>query len=127
MRAADAMLAPGRCDARTSAFDLPNHLVAKADPALIAANERRFAAIAESLQQSIADLSDQLATERRAPGGEEQAALTWDLETHRRAGRLRTARAQRWVLRRWPVTHVGHGLGSAAGEAVPPGRSSRAA
>ena len=35
----------------TSAFDLPDRLAAKADPALIADDERHFAAIAESLEQ----------------------------------------------------------------------------
>ena len=52
-----------------SAFDLPDHLAAKADPALIASDEQHFAAIAESLEQSIADLSDRLDAERQAPGG----------------------------------------------------------
>jgi hypothetical protein len=36
----------------TSAFDLPDRLVAKADPALIADDEQHFVAIAESLEQS---------------------------------------------------------------------------
>ena len=53
----------------TSAFDLPDHLAAKADPTLIAGDERHFAAVAESLEQSIADLSDRLDAERTAPGG----------------------------------------------------------
>ncbi len=53
----------------TSAFDLPDHLSTKADPTLIAGDERHFAAIAESLEQSIADLSDRLDTERKAPAG----------------------------------------------------------
>ncbi len=48
----------------TSAFDLPDRLIAKADPALIADDEQHFAAIAESLEQSIADLSDRLDAER---------------------------------------------------------------
>ena len=48
----------------TSAFDLPDHLAAKADPALIAGDEQHFAAIAESLEQSIADLSERLDAER---------------------------------------------------------------
>ena len=57
----------------TSAFDLPDRLAAKADPALIAGDERHFAAIAASLEQSIADLSDRLdaeraGTRRRRPG-----------------------------------------------------------
>jgi DNA helicase IV len=76
----------------TSAFDLPDHLVAKADPALIAGDEQHLAAIAESLEQSIADLSDRLDAERRAPGGTGQSALDRDLEIHRLAARLRTLR-----------------------------------
>jgi superfamily I DNA/RNA helicase len=39
----------------TSAFDLSDH-PAKNDPALIAADERHFAAVAETFEQSIADL-----------------------------------------------------------------------
>jgi hypothetical protein len=76
----------------TSAFDLPDHLSPKADPALIAADERHFAAIAENLERTIADLSDRLAAERRAPGGDGQEALDRDLEVHRLTARLRTLR-----------------------------------
>ena len=76
----------------TSAFDLPDRLAAKADPALIAADEQHFAAIAESLEQSIADLSDRLDAERRAPGRDGQEALDRDLEVHRLTARLRTLR-----------------------------------
>ncbi|WP_067451999.1 RNA polymerase recycling motor ATPase HelR [Actinomadura macra] len=76
----------------TSAFDLPDHLTPKADPALIADDERHFAAIARSLDQSIADLSDRLDAERRAPGGTGQGAMDRDLEIYRLAGRLRTLR-----------------------------------
>ncbi len=76
----------------TSAFDLPSDLGRKADPALIAADERHFAAIAESLQQSITDLSDRLDAERKAPGGIGQEALDRDLEVHRLNARLRTLR-----------------------------------
>ncbi|MGR6963364.1 RNA polymerase recycling motor ATPase HelR [Geodermatophilus sp. URMC 61] len=76
----------------TSAFDLPDHLSAKADPALIADDERHFAAVAESLERSIADLSDRLDAERRAPGGTGQEALDRDLEVHRLTARLRTLR-----------------------------------
>ncbi len=72
-----------------SAFDLPDRLSAKADPALIAADEQQFAAIAESLEQSIADLSDRLEAERHAPGGIGQKALDRDLEIHRLTARLR--------------------------------------
>jgi DNA helicase IV len=76
----------------TSAFALPDDLAAKADPALIAGDEQFFAALAESLEQSVADLSDRLAAERRAPGGTGQEALDRDLEVHRLTARLRTLR-----------------------------------
>ncbi|WP_448624645.1 RNA polymerase recycling motor ATPase HelR [Geodermatophilus sp. URMC 64] len=76
----------------TSAFLLPDNLSAKADPALIADDERHFAAIAESLEQTIAELSDRLDAERRAPGGIGQEALDRDLEIHRLTARLRTLR-----------------------------------
>ncbi|WP_407701581.1 RNA polymerase recycling motor ATPase HelR [Thermomonospora amylolytica] len=76
----------------TSAFDLPDHLAAKADPALIADDERHFAAIAECLEQSIAALSERLDAERRAPGGIGQAAMDRDMEIHRLTARLRTLR-----------------------------------
>jgi len=76
----------------TSAFDLPDRLIAKADPALIAGDERHFAALAESLEQSIADLSDRLDAERKAPGGIGQEAMDRDMEIHRLAARLRALR-----------------------------------
>ncbi|MCW2585562.1 MAG: Superfamily and helicase-like protein, partial [Frankiales bacterium] len=67
----------------TSAFDLPDHLTPKAAPTLIAGDEQHFAAIAESLEQSIADLSDRLEAERKAPGGMGQEAMDRDMEIHR--------------------------------------------
>jgi hypothetical protein len=76
----------------TGAFDLPDHLAPKADPALIGGDERHFAAIAESLERSIADLSDRLDAERRAPGGIGQKALDRDMEIHRLTARLRALR-----------------------------------
>jgi hypothetical protein len=76
----------------TSAFDLPGHLAAKADPTLIADDERHFAAIAESLEQSIADLSTRLDAERMAPGGIGQEAMDRDMEIHRLTARLRALR-----------------------------------
>jgi len=75
-----------------SAFDLPDRLAAKADPALIADDERHFAAIAESLEQSIAELSGRLDAERKAPGGIGQAAMDRDIEVHRLSARLRLLR-----------------------------------
>jgi hypothetical protein len=76
----------------SSAFDLADHLAAKADPALIAGDEYQFAAIAESLEQSIADLSERLDAERKAPGGIGQEAMDRDMEIHRLTARLRTLR-----------------------------------
>ena len=73
-------------------FDLPDRLAAKADPALIAGDERHFAALTESLEQSIVDVSDRLDAVRREPGGSGQQALDRDLEIHRLTGRLRTLR-----------------------------------
>jgi DNA helicase IV len=75
-----------------TAFDLPDRLAAKADPALIADDERQFAAIEESLEQSIADLSSRLDAERKAPGGIGQKALDRDMEIHRLTARLRALR-----------------------------------
>ncbi|MFG2123313.1 RNA polymerase recycling motor ATPase HelR [Streptomyces sp. NPDC048710] len=76
----------------TSAFALPDRLAAKADPKLIAGDEQHFAAIAESLAQAIAELSDQLDDLRKAPGGSGRQALDRDLEIHRLTARLRTLR-----------------------------------
>jgi DNA helicase IV len=75
-----------------SAFDLPDRLIAKADPALIAGDEQHFTAIAASLEQSIAELSGRLDAELKAPGGIGQAALDRDLEIHRLTARLRVLR-----------------------------------
>jgi hypothetical protein len=76
----------------TSAFDLPDHLSPKADPTLIAGDEQHFAAIAESLEQSIADLSGRLGAELKADGGIGQAAMDRDMEIHRLTARLRALR-----------------------------------
>ncbi len=76
----------------TTAFNLPDHLVAKADPALIADDERHFTAIAESLEQQIADLSERLDAQRKAPGGKGRAAMDRDLEVHRLTASLRMLR-----------------------------------
>jgi hypothetical protein len=76
----------------TSAFDLPDRLIAKADPALITADEQHFAAIAGRLEQSVAELSGRLEAERQAPGGIGQQALDRDLEIHRLSARLRLLR-----------------------------------
>ena len=76
----------------TSAFELPDNLAPKADPRLIAGDEQHFAAIAKSLEQSIADLSDRLDTARKASGGTGQEAMDRDNEIHRLTARLRALR-----------------------------------
>ncbi len=73
----------------TNVFNLPERLIAKADPALIAGDEQHFAAIAESLERQIADLSDRLDAQRKSPGGKGRAALDRDLEIHRLTANLR--------------------------------------
>jgi hypothetical protein len=86
-------------------FDLPAHLAAKADPALVGDDERHFAAIAASLEHTLADLTGRLDVQRQAPGGTGRAALDRDLEVHRLTARLR-------ALRR-------HGLDLCLGRIVP--------
>ncbi|MCF3102123.1 AAA family ATPase [Streptomyces roseoverticillatus] len=76
----------------TSAFNLPDTLSLKADPTLIAGDEEHFEAIAECLEQSIAELSDRLDGLRRAPGGMGQQAMERDIEIHRLTARLRALR-----------------------------------
>ncbi|SDD59112.1 RNA polymerase recycling motor ATPase HelR [Glycomyces harbinensis] len=78
--------------ATSSAFQLPANLSAKADPKLIADDERHFAAIGASLEQSIGDLTGRLEAARKAPGGQGQAAMDRDQEIHRLTARLRALR-----------------------------------
>ncbi len=75
-----------------SAFALPDRLSAKADPALIADDERHFAAIARCMEQSVAEVSERLDAERRAPGGTGRQAMDRDTEIHRLTTRLRALR-----------------------------------
>lgn len=100
----------------TSAFALPERLSPKAEPALVAADERHFAAIAECLEQSIAELSDRLAAARREPGGTGREAMDRDNEIHRLSARLRT-------LRRFGLDLcLGHMVGADSPEPVYVGR-----
>ncbi|TQS29264.1 RNA polymerase recycling motor ATPase HelR [Microbispora sp. KK1-11] len=100
----------------TSAFDLPDRLSHKADPRLIAGDEQHFAAIAESLEQSIADLANRLDAELKAPGGKGRQAMDRDLEVHRLTARLR-------VLRRFGLDLcLGHMVGEDNPEPVYIGR-----
>ncbi|MDI3417678.1 RNA polymerase recycling motor ATPase HelR [Streptomyces luteolus] len=76
----------------TSAFALPENLAAKADPILIAADEKHFAAVSDGLERSIAELSEQLDAQLRAPGGVGREAMERDQQVRRLTGRLRTLR-----------------------------------
>ncbi|NQX26189.1 AAA family ATPase [Microbacteriaceae bacterium VKM Ac-2854] len=75
-----------------TAFALPESLAAKADPALIAADEEQFARIRRTLEHTTATLAARLDAERAVPGGSGQAALDRDLEVHRLSRRLRALR-----------------------------------
>ncbi|GAB2608175.1 RNA polymerase recycling motor ATPase HelR [Pseudactinotalea suaedae] len=76
----------------TTPFALPDRLAAKADPALIAADEEHLAGVATSLESQIAELEERLAAERRAPGGGGTEALERDQRIHAYTARLRTLR-----------------------------------
>lgn len=86
--------AAGEDPAATGAFQLPERLAAKANPALIAADEEHFAAIAERLDQEMADLARRLSEARRKPIGERegQEGMERDQEIYRLSSRLRTLR-----------------------------------
>ncbi|MDO7880796.1 RNA polymerase recycling motor ATPase HelR [Antiquaquibacter soli] len=76
--------------AAASVFALPDRLSEKADPRLIAADERHFATIAATLDSSIRTASERLQRLLSAPGGWGQRALERDIEVHRVSARLRT-------------------------------------
>ncbi|SDO88821.1 DNA helicase IV [Pedococcus dokdonensis] len=77
---------------RASAFDLPEHLAAKADPDLIGDDVEHFAAIGAALEQTIAELEARLDAQRTAPARAGQEVLERDLEVHRLTARLRALR-----------------------------------
>ena len=72
-----------------SAFDLPERLRRKADPALIAGDEARFAAIGAALAAEIARTNARLDALRREPASAGQRALERDLEIRAESARLR--------------------------------------
>jgi hypothetical protein len=76
----------------TSVFDLPEHLAPKAEAALVADDERHFAALADGLEETIADLTERLEAARRTTGRAGQEVLERDLEVHRLTARLRALR-----------------------------------
>ncbi|WP_374230926.1 RNA polymerase recycling motor ATPase HelR [Humibacter sp. RRB41] len=73
----------------TDAFDLPDRLAAKADPALIARDRRHFAAIGDSLRQQIDELTERLAVLRLQAERGGQEAMDRDIEIHRLTSQLR--------------------------------------
>ncbi len=73
-------------------FALPDRLSAKDDPDLIGADEAHFAVVADSLERTIALLSDRLDAVRRASGESTTETLERDQEVHRLTARLRTLR-----------------------------------
>ncbi|WP_395658217.1 RNA polymerase recycling motor ATPase HelR [Nocardioides sp.] len=87
--------APRNAPRDPTVFDLSAH-PAKAGPARLAEDERHFAALAETLDDAVTDLTERLAAARRAPGGQWQQALERDQEVHRLSARLRTL--QRYEL-----------------------------
>ncbi len=100
----------------TSAFDLPRRLAQKAVPALIADDELHFTAIAASLEESTADLTDRLAVERRKSGGTGQEAMERDEQIHRLTARIH-------ALSRFGVDLcLGHMVGVEGAEPVYVGR-----
>ncbi|MBL0886551.1 RNA polymerase recycling motor ATPase HelR [Myceligenerans indicum] len=99
----------------TRVFELPERLAAKDDPALIADDERHLAAVAGSIERSVAGLTARLDAARRAPGGHGQQALDRDQEIHRLSSRLRT-------LRRYGVDLCLGRIVTAGGETVYIGR-----
>ncbi|NNU27209.1 RNA polymerase recycling motor ATPase HelR [Isoptericola sediminis] len=105
-------------------FRLSEHLAAKDDPALIAADEAHLAAIATAIDRQVVDLTTRLDAARRAPGRSGQAAFDRDQEIHRLSARLRMLRRfgidlclGRIVRADGVVTYLGRvGLTDAAGE-----------
>jgi DNA helicase IV len=97
-------------------FALPDHLSHKADPALTTPDEQHFAAVAQCLAETVAEVSGRLDAERRAPGGVGRAAMDRDAEIHRLTARLRT-------LRRFGLDLcLGHMVGADGSEPVYVGR-----
>lgn len=76
----------------TAVFQLPERLSAKADPALVADDERRFRAIATAVQTQLAELEQRLDDVRLRTGDNNQEVLERDLEAHELSTRIRMLR-----------------------------------
>ena len=77
---------------KASAFNLPDRLKVKADPALIEADEQHFRAIGESLERSIAELEERRDVALKTKGESGGEAVERDLEIRRLSKRLRALR-----------------------------------
>lgn len=75
-----------------TAFELTDNLAAKSSSALIADDDRFFAALAESIEQSIADTSERLGAVQKSEVRMGQEAMERDFEIHRLTARLRSLR-----------------------------------
>ncbi|EME21803.1 RNA polymerase recycling motor ATPase HelR [Rhodococcus triatomae] len=75
-----------------SAFALPERLAAKADPALISADELFFARLTESLDRSVADLTRRIDTALRSPGRLGREIAERDMAVHQLSAELRALR-----------------------------------
>ncbi|SCG39925.1 RNA polymerase recycling motor ATPase HelR [Micromonospora coxensis] len=75
----------------TGVFDLPD-LSPKAEPTLTARDEQHFAALAQSLAEMSAELTERLDAASRAPGGKGRQAVERDEEVRRLTSRLRVLR-----------------------------------
>ena len=96
-------------------FDLPERLAAKDDPAQLDPDERQFARIRRSLDDTVADLTERLADARRSRPGSGGEALERDMEVRRLASRLR-------ALERYGVDLCLGRMVTEAGETVYVGR-----
>ncbi|HEY1133483.1 MAG TPA: RNA polymerase recycling motor ATPase HelR [Nocardioides sp.] len=99
----------------TPVFALPDHLAATSEPALTAADERHFAAVAASIDAAVADIETQLDAARRAGVTHGQEALERDQQVQHLTGRLR-------VLRRFSLDLCLGRMVPAEGEPVYVGR-----
>ncbi|MBU2664205.1 AAA family ATPase [Actinoplanes bogorensis] len=101
-------------DAIIQSFRLPAQLAAKADPALIADDDRRFVAIEASLAATVDDLSARLDAVRRSAAGKGRQAVDRDEEVQRLSARLRALRRYsldiclgRMVSESGEITYIG--------------------
>ncbi|MGN6503282.1 MAG: AAA family ATPase, partial [Pseudolysinimonas sp.] len=74
--------------ATASVFALPDRLAAKRDAALIAADERHLARVAESIDTTVAQLRNRLAEAQRTRGEERGEVVERDMEVRRLASRI---------------------------------------